>query len=81
MLIEKIQNIFSNLNTDLPKLESDEDGNSIPPYDIDPFTVFGLFNKHISSDNCINLVNEFKREFQLMWMHHILFREYLLSII
>ena len=39
-LIKKIQNIYDVAGLNLPKLDSD---NKI--YDIDPFTVFGLFNK------------------------------------
>ena len=65
LLIEKIQNIFSNLNIELPKLESDNEGNSILPYDIDPFTVFGFFNKGHSLENRINFVNQFKEEFSI----------------
>ncbi len=41
-LINKIKSVFSNIGIPLPKLEHD---NNIT--DIDPFTVFGLFNKGI----------------------------------
>ena len=64
-LIYKIQNIFQKLNMDLPALERDSNGNNIIPYDMDPFTVFALFNKQISAENRINLVKEFKKEFDI----------------
>lgn len=64
-LIYKIQNIFQKLDMDLPALERDSNGNNIIPYDMDPFTVFALFNKQISAENRINLVKEFKKEFDI----------------
>ena len=64
-LINKIQNVFSSLNMDLPKLEGDEEGNYLIPSDIDPFSVFALFNKQISTENRINLISKFKEEFSL----------------
>lgn len=64
-LINKIQNIFKKLNLDLPALERDDEGNNIIPYDIDPFTVFALFNKKISAENRINLIKQFKEEFSI----------------
>lgn len=45
-LIEKIKQIYSNTGLNLPKLEKD---NEI--VDIDPFTVFGLFNRNLSDKN------------------------------
>ena len=62
-LINKIQNIFNELNMNLPSLERNDDGNIIIPYDIDPFTVFALFNKQISAENRINIIKQFKKEF------------------
>ena len=44
-LISKIIEAFDNMGMKLPKLE--EDGY---PYDIDPFTVFALFNKRIKAE-------------------------------
>ncbi|MEE0060923.1 MAG: AAA family ATPase [Acutalibacteraceae bacterium] len=41
----------------LPKLDYDE------PIDIDPFTVFGLFNKGITTSNRIKISTAFKSEF------------------
>ena len=64
-LISKIQNIYNILNMELPTLEADKDGNILTPSDIDSFTVFALFNKQISSENRINLVNQIKKEFSL----------------
>jgi 5-methylcytosine-specific restriction protein B len=45
-LIGKIQSAYDGMGTKLPTLDS-----QTPPADIDPFTVFGLFNKGISDDN------------------------------
>ena len=64
-LIRKIQNVYDSLEMNLPKLESDEDGNYLIPTDICPFTIFALFNKRISVDNRIKLVNQIKEEFSL----------------
>ena len=45
-LIQKIKTIYDNIGMKLPKLESDNN-----PRDIDPFTIYGLFNKGISEVN------------------------------
>ena len=63
-LITKLQNVFKNLNMKLPTLEND-DGETIAPFDIDPFTVFALFNKQISAENRMNITMEIKKEFSL----------------
>ena len=42
-LIEKIKKIYDDIKLNLPTLEKDDD-----PRDIDPFTVFGMFNKGIT---------------------------------
>ena len=60
ILINKIIYIFDSINMKLPTLEKD---NNI--FDIDPFTVFGLFNKHITNENRINLLNAFAKEFSV----------------
>ena len=57
ILINKIIYIFDSINMKLPTLEKD---NNI--FDIDPFTIFGLFNKHITNENRINLLNAFAKE-------------------
>ncbi len=45
-LIEKLQSVYKQIEMKFPKMESD--GSVI---DIDPFTVFGLFNKGITNEN------------------------------
>ena len=57
-LIRKIKAIYDKLGMKLPKLE--EDGN---PVDIDPFTVFALFNKGISNANRIAVIKGIAVEF------------------
>ncbi len=59
-LIEKVKKIFEMSNINLPKLERD---NNI--IDIDPFTVFGLFNKKITQNNRIKLLNAISEEFDI----------------
>ena len=53
-LIDKIKAIYTAINMRLPKLEAD---NNL--VDIDPFTIFGLFNKGITNANRISIADEF----------------------
>lgn len=50
-LIEKINAVYSVIDMKVPKLES---GDNI--IDIDPFTVFGLFNKGITNENRVAVI-------------------------
>lgn len=59
-LIEKVKAIYANAGMKLPTLERD---NNI--VDIDPFTVFGLFNKGITNDNRIAILNQIKKLFNI----------------
>ena len=59
-LIQKIQNVYKAIRTKLPKLEK-----TGIPVDIDPFTVFGLFNKGITDKNRIRILNGIKKEFDV----------------
>lgn len=59
-LIEKVKAIYANSGMKLPTLERD---NNI--VDIDPFTVFGLFNKGITNDNRIAILNQIKKLFNI----------------
>ncbi len=54
-LIRVIQDVYQALNMELPTLEKKEN----PVVDIDPFTVFGLFNKGISDANRIAIASKF----------------------
>lgn len=56
-LISLIKKIYADIEMKLPKLDYDE------PIDIDPFTVFGLFNKGITTSNRIKISTAFKSEF------------------
>lgn len=60
-LIRVIQDSFRALNMELPTLEKKEN----PVVDIDPFTVFGLFNKGISDANRIAIASKFAEMFSL----------------
>lgn len=59
-LIEKIKSVYQVAGLKLPKLESD---NEI--IDIDPFTVFALFNKGISDENRVKILNAIASEFKV----------------
>ena len=58
-LLEKVYQLYENTNLKMPKLDDGE------PVDIDPFTVFGLFNKGISDRNRILIMKELKALFQM----------------
>ena len=57
-LISKIKRVYATINIKVPKLES---GDEI--IDIDPFTVFGLFNKGITDANRIAIIDGIAEEF------------------
>lgn len=59
-LIADIQSAYSAINMKLPKLERED---SI--IDIDPFTVFGLFNKGITNANKIAILESFATVFNI----------------
>lgn len=59
-LIEMVKAIYSNTNLKPPTL-----GNERNIVDIDPFTVFGLFNKGISTTNRIAILNRIKELFDI----------------
>ena len=59
-LIEKVKQIYINAKMKLPTLEK---GNNI--VDIDPFTIFGLFNKGITNDNRIAILSQIKELFDI----------------
>lgn len=60
-LIDKIKRVYSDINIKLPTLETQ---NEI--IDIDPFTVFGLFNKGITNANRISIINGIIKEFNMI---------------
>lgn len=59
-LIEKIVAVYNKLGTKLPKLDKTD-----IPVDIDPFTVFALFNKGITDANRISIIKGLANEFNL----------------
>ena len=59
-LIEKIKAVYTAIDMRLPKLEKD---NNI--IDIDPFTIFGLFNKGITNTNRITILHGIAKEFSI----------------
>lgn len=60
-LIAKLQNVYNNIDMKLPKLEKD---NTL--IDIDPFTIFGLFNKGITPENRIKIMKGIADEFSIL---------------
>lgn len=59
-LIKIIREVYEEIDIKLPRLEID---NEI--VDIDPFTVFGLFNKQITDDNRIKIISKFKEKMDI----------------
>lgn len=59
-LIRKLQAVFANLGMDLPTLDSVP----VPP-DIDPFTVFGLFNKRMLDSKRKAIIASLAQEFSV----------------
>lgn len=59
-LIQKVKNVYQAIGMKLPTLERD---NAI--VDIDPFTVFGLFNKGMKESNRIKIIKGFMSEFSV----------------
>jgi len=59
-LISKIREVYSHIGMKIPTLDSD--GQII---DIDPFTVFGLFNKRITSAKRIAIIREVAQMFDV----------------
>jgi|BioPla2DNA2_1021312.scaffolds.fasta_scaffold31166_2 5-methylcytosine-specific restriction protein B len=59
-LIEKINAAYAAIDMKVPKLES---GDEI--IDIDPFTIFGLFNKGITNANRVAIIGSFANEFEI----------------
>lgn len=59
-LIEKINAAYAAIDMKVPKLES---GDEI--IDIDPFTIFGLFNKGITNANRVAIIGSFAKEFEI----------------
>ncbi len=57
-LIKKMKSVFNDTALEFPRLE--EDGSTI---DIDPFTVFGMFNRGIKDDNRIAIITGIAKEF------------------
>lgn len=60
-LIAKILSMYEGLDLKVPKLDS-----TPAPVDIDPYTVFGLFNKGISDLNRRKLVAAIAKEFEIL---------------
>ena len=58
LLVSKIKTIFEHVGLNLPKLEK---GGNV--YDVDPFTVFGLFNKGITTENRLKIISGFAEAF------------------
>lgn len=59
-LLSKLTKVYSDLGMKFQKLE--QDGSII---DIDPFTVFGMFNKGITNANRIAIIKAFAKEFNI----------------
>lgn len=58
-LIEKIRKVFDDANLNFQKFNED----NLPPADIDPFTVFALFNRGITQNHRIKIIEGIAKEF------------------
>ena len=58
--ISKLKSIYEEIGMKLPKMESNGE-----ILDIDPFTIFGLFNKGITDDNRKHILGEIAKQFNL----------------
>lgn len=56
-LVEIIKSVYEQVGINLPKLEKDG-----AVFDIDPFTLFGLFNKGITTENRIKIITAFSEK-------------------
>lgn len=59
-LISKLKSAYEETGMKLPKMESNGE-----ILDIDPFTIFGLFNKGITDDNLKRILGEIAKQFNL----------------
>ncbi len=59
-LLDKIQKVYASIGKEVQKLEED---NALQ--DIDPFTLFGFFNKGITDANRITIINGLIKEFDI----------------
>lgn len=59
-LIQKIRNVYLSMNRKMPKLGYHEE-----IIDLDPFTIFGLFNKNRRNVRRIMILNSIGKEFEL----------------
>lgn len=60
LLIQKVTSVFSAAGIKNPTLDSVD-----PPTDVDPFTVFGLFNKGITQENRLAIISGLAKEFDV----------------
>ena len=56
-LVDTIKSVYEQIDINLPKLEKDGE-----VFDIDPFTMFGLFNKRITTENRIKIITAFAKK-------------------
>lgn len=59
-LVDIIKRVYQTIDIKLPTLEKDSNVR-----DVDPFTVFGLFNKNITSANRIKIITAFSEELSI----------------
>ena len=60
LLISIVKQVYKNAEINMPKLEINND-----IVDIDPFTIFGLFNKGITCDNRLKIMSGFAKELDI----------------
>ena len=59
-LINKLKNVYEEINLKYPLEYKGEELNNV-----DPFTIIGMFNKHITDENRIKIISKIKEKFNL----------------
>ena len=59
-LLNKLKEVYDEVELKYPLVYKDRDLN-----DIDPFTIIGMFNKHITDENRIKIISKIKEKFNL----------------
>lgn len=64
VLLKKVQKVFSDIGMKMPRLEPE----GVVPKDVDPFTVFGMFNKGLTDANRTRIIRGLANEFNIKAM-------------
>lgn len=60
-LLNILETVYEKIHMDFPKLEDE----GVSPIDIDPFTIFGFFNRYLKRSKRLQILGQIKEEFHL----------------